>query len=321
MVAAFFPQMSWFGGWLTLHGLILFVMTFFGSAVAIPVAWILKKTLFQGETPPFVMELPSYKMPSPRIVLHRVLDRAQGFCECAGTLILATSILIWLVSYFPASHADEEVVLNKIQRSELEFTDKLQSHANLQRQHEAIKQSSSGDTKASQLEAIDTQLVALNQSLEPLHELYSERNQISARILSESYLGQFGKLIEPIVKPLGWDWKIGVGVIASFPAREVIVSTLGTIYSLGGDVDESSSGLQSALQAATWPDGRRVYSIPVAISIMVFFALCAQCASTLMVIRRETNHWGWALFTFVYMTILAYVGAWIAFTLASLVVT
>ena len=91
------------------------------------------------------------------------------------------------------------------------------------------------------------------------------------------------------------------------------MATLGTIYSLGGDVDESSHGLQSALQSATWPDGRPVYSIPVAMSIMVFFALCAQCASTLMVIRRETNHWGWALFTFVYMTALAYIGAWIAY--------
>ena len=104
-------------------------------------------------------------------------------------------------------------------------------------------------------------------------------------------------------------------VLASFPAREVIVATLGTIYSLGGDVDENSQGLQSALRSASWPDGRPVYSIPVAMSIMVFFALCAQCASTLMVIRRETNHWGWALFTFTYMTLLAYVSAWGAFVL------
>ena len=116
---------------------------------------------------------------------------------------------------------------------------------------------------------------------------------------------------------MGWDWKIGVGVLASFPAREVIVATLGTIYSLGGDVDEESEGLISALREATWPDGRPVYNLAVALSIMVFFALCAQCVSTLMVIRRETNSWGWPLFSFVYMTVLAYVGALVTYQVAS----
>jgi len=115
------------------------------------------------------------------------------------------------------------------------------------------------------------------------------------------------------VTPLGWDWRIGVAVIASFPAREVVIATLGTIYSLGGDVDEESQGLRSTLQAAEWPDGRPVYNLPVALSLMVFFALCAQCASTLMIIRRETNSWRWATFSFVYMTALAYAGAWIVY--------
>jgi ferrous iron transport protein B len=118
-----------------------------------------------------------------------------------------------------------------------------------------------------------------------------------------------GKAIEPVVKPLGWDWRIGVGVIASFPAREVIIATLGTIYSLDGQADEESEGLQMALRQSRWPDGRPVYNLPVALSIMVFFALCAQCAATLMVIRRETNSWRWPLFTFAYMTALAYVAA------------
>jgi ferrous iron transport protein B len=102
-------------------------------------------------------------------------------------------------------------------------------------------------------------------------------------------------------------------VVASFPAREVIVGTLGTIYSLGGDVKEDDNGLTTAIQSATWPDGRRVYNVPVALSVMVFFALCAQCASTLVVIRRETNSWGWAAFTFVYMTLLAYGGALVTY--------
>jgi ferrous iron transport protein B len=300
MVAAFFPPIAWAGGWITLHGVMLFVMTFFGAFVAVPLAWLFKKTLFKGETPPFVMELPSYKWPSPRIVLHRVFDRASAFVARAGTLILATSILIWVASYFPASHVEEQRVQEQIQRTKLKVAE--------------LEPLAAAETRAPEL---DDQLKSLR---DELHAQMEERNKVSEQLLANSYLGRFGKLIEPAVRPLGWDWRIGVGVLASFPAREVIVATLGTIYSLGGDVDENSAGLQSALQAATWPDGRPVYSIPVAMSIMVFFALCAQCASTLMVIRRETNHWGWAAFTFAYMTILAWIAAWIAFVVTSWIV-
>lgn len=312
MVAAFFPQVTWAGGWLSLHGVMLFVMTFFGAIVAIPFAWLFKKTLFKGEVPPFVMELPSYKWPSIIIVLHRVFDRASAFVMRAGTLILATSILIWMASYFPGDHSQERQVQTQIRRFESEMSAELAEKAKL----EESKQSLSAD--APQWKEVETQLAEIEGKLAPLNEALAERNRIAEQLLAQSYLGQFGKLIEPAVKPLGWDWRIGVGVLASFPAREVIIATLGTLYSLGGDVDEQNAGLQEALRAATWPDGRPVYSIPVALSMMVFFALCAQCASTLMVIRRETNHWGWAAFTFGYMTVIAYIGAWLAFTVSSM---
>lgn len=292
MVAAFFPDISWAGGWVTLHGLMLFVMTFFGAVVAIPIAWLFKKILFKGETPPFVMELPSYKRPSLGIVLHRVYDRASDFIMQAGTLILATSVLIWLASYLPNSHRAEDQVLTAIQQTESQLA---------QIDHENLADK---EVRRAEYE-------------EQLLKLHEQSNTIKEQLLTDSYLGRFGKLIEPVVKPLGWDWRIGIGVLASFPAREVIVSTLGTIYSLGGDVDAEDKGLQSAIQSAKWPDGRPVYSIPVALSLMVFFALCAQCASTLMVIRRETNHWGWAAFTFGYMTVLAYIAAWITFVVSS----
>src|SRR5262249_31132989 len=137
-------------------------------------------------------------------------------------------------------------------------------------------------------------------------------------LLEQSYLGRFGKAIEPAVRPLGWDWRIGVGVVASFPAREVIVGTLGTIYSLGGDIEAEHEGLTAAVRSATLPDGRKVFSVPVALSIMVFFALCAQCASTLAIIKRETNSWGWSAFTFGYMTILAYACAWATYRVGML---
>ena len=121
-------------------------------------------------------------------------------------------------------------------------------------------------------------------------------------------------MIEPVVRPLGWDWRIGVSVIASFPAREVVLATMGTIFSLGSEVaddgEENQSRFVSALQNSKWPDGQPLFTLPVAVSIMVFFALCAQCAATLMIIRRETNSWAWPLLCFVYMTALAWVGAW-----------
>ena len=310
MIAAFFPEVTWAGGLLSLHGLMLFVMTFFGVFVAVPVAWLFKKTLFKGETPPFVLELPSYKWPSFRIVIYRVFERASDFVMQAGTLILATSILIWLASYFPGNHTEQNQVLVQIRQSESEMAEQMNRQSELESRKNEV-----GD--AAEKATIESQLAELVVQLKPLHDLYEKRNEISESLLVNSYLGRFGQLIEPAVQPIGWDWRIGIGVIASFPAREVMVATLGTIYRLGGEVNESHPGLQSALRSATWPDGRLVYSIPVALSIMVFFALCAQCASTLVVIKRETNHWGWAAFAFGYMTTLAYIGAWIAFTIGS----
>ncbi len=145
----------------------------------------------------------------------------------------------------------------------------------------------------------------------------AELNAERGRLIENSYLGRFGKTCEPVFHAVGWDWKIGVGVVASFPAREVIIATLGTIYSLGGDVDENSEGLQSQLKSAQWPDGRPVFNVVTAVSIMVFFALCAQCAATLMTIRQETQTWRWPIFTFVYMTGLAYFAAWLVFVVGT----
>ena len=146
-----------------------------------------------------------------------------------------------------------------------------------------------------------------------LEQLQQDRRDHSTRLLNESFLGQAGHLIEPIVSPLGWDWRIGMAVISSFPAREVVIGTLGTIFSLGGDIDESDTRLMDRLKAARHPDGRPLFNIPVALSVMVFFALCAQCAATLMVMRQETRSWKWPLFSFTYMTTLAYLAALVVY--------
>jgi ferrous iron transport protein B len=138
-----------------------------------------------------------------------------------------------------------------------------------------------------------------------------------------------GRAIEPAVRPLGWDWKIGMAALASFPAREVVVGTLGVIYNRGKtDSKEirqaenvAGTELGKALQDANWEDepGRKVFTVPTALSIMVFFALCCQCASTLAVIRRETRSWRWPAFTFVYMTVLAYLGAFLVYQIGTLI--
>ena len=147
--------------------------------------------------------------------------------------------------------------------------------------------------------------------------------EIRGAALRQSYLGRAGRLIEPLVKPLGWDWRIGCAAIASFPAREVVLGTLGVIYNLG-DVDpgeeEGATSLIRLLKKATW-DGtdRKVFTLPVAVSIMVFFALCAQCASTLVIIGKETGSWVWPTVTFVYMTALAWLGAFATYQIGTMI--
>jgi ferrous iron transport protein B len=139
----------------------------------------------------------------------------------------------------------------------------------------------------------------------------------SGAFLRDSVLGRMGRWIEPVVRPIGWDWRIGTAVIASFPAREIVVATMGTIYNLGDQEGEVAVGLRTKLREATWSDGRPVFNIAVALSIMVFFALCCQCAATLATIRRETNSWRWPLLTFAYMTALAYVCALATYQIVS----
>jgi ferrous iron transport protein B len=293
MTTAFVPPVMYAGGWVSLREIVLFVMYLVGIVVAIPVAWLLRKTFFKGETPPFVMELPPYKWPSLRIVMARVYDRSKAFVVRAGTLIFATTVLVWAAGYFPADHNE----LHELQ-SQIENTEARIEQLDVQSNHE------------------ESQLATAE-----LTGLIEHQNQLSSALVETSFLGQMGHAIEPAVRPLGWDWKIGVGVIASFPAREVIIATLGTIYSLGSDVEEEDASLTEQLRAAKHADGTPVFNVAVACSIMVFFALCAQCAATLMVIRRETNTWRWPIFTFGYMTALAYTGALITYQVGMLLLT
>jgi ferrous iron transport protein B len=142
-------------------------------------------------------------------------------------------------------------------------------------------------------------------------------NREAATHLEESALGHIGRAIAPLFRPLGWDWKISAAVLASFPAREVVIAVLGTIYAVGAEIDAGNPGLIERIRASTWPDGAKVFSLPVAIGLMVFYAFCLQCAATVATIRRETNSWRWPLFAWIYMTLFGYGAAFAAYRLAS----
>ena len=138
-------------------------------------------------------------------------------------------------------------------------------------------------------------------------------NQAAAAQLEQSWLGRAGKFVEPAFEPLGWDWRVSSAVIAGFPAREVVVAVLGTVYAVGDDADEAR--LSARLRSATWPDGRPVFTLPMVLGLLIFYACCLQCAATIAVIRRETNSWRWPAFAWAYMTTIGYVGALLAYQL------
>jgi ferrous iron transport protein B len=274
MIGAFVPATPLFGGLIGLQAATLLVMYALGVIVAIPVALILGKTVSKGESFPFLMELPTYKWPSPGTVLHRMYAQGRAFVVQAGTVIFAVTVVVWAMGYYPRP-------------------------VSIAADHEAQRAQVRQQGDASQEDRL------------------SEIDRAEAGCyLRQSFLGRLGRWIEPLVKPLGWDWRIGTAVIASLPAREVVIASLGTIYNLGGEHDEASADLRSTLHRSRWPDGRPVFNLAVALSIMVFFALCCQCGATLAIIRRETNRWRWPLFAFGYMTVLAYVGALATYQIA-----
>jgi len=294
LCGAFVPDRPVGFSWLPLKAVVLAGLYALGVVVAAAVALLLSRTVFRGPPQPFVMELPGWRWPRPTVVLERVREAAWSFLMNAGTLIVAVSIVIWALMSYPKNESAIDTEVTALR-------------ASLQAGLAAADTVSDRSDLAAELDLLDT----------------PEGLQAARRgaVQRQSFLGQAGRLLEPVVRPLGWDWRIGCAAIASFPAREVVLGTLGVIYNLG-DVDpgeaEGATALERRLKAARW-DGtnRPVFTLPVALSIMVFFALCAQCASTLVVIGRETGSWIWPVVTFVYMTLLAWIGAFAIYQLGT----
>ena len=141
-------------------------------------------------------------------------------------------------------------------------------------------------------------------------------HSLAAAQMEQSWLGRIGRTIEPVFKPLGWDWRVSSAVVAGFPAREVVVAVMGTIYAVGSEADDHS--LSEKLRSAKWPDGRPIFTLPMVLGLLVFYAWCLQCAATLATIRRETNSWRWPIFAWVYMTSIGYGGALVVYQVGSL---
>ena len=227
LIAAFIPERPLLGPFVGTRAATMLGLYALGLAAAIGTAFLLRRTFLRGKPAGFVMELPPYRIPALRTVALRLLDRSKIFLRRVGKIILAVTVVLWVLAQFPRVDGAPPPV-------------------------------------------------------------------------DESALGQMGQVIEPAIEPLGFDWRIGVGLVSSLAAREVIVGTLGTIYGIE-DSDETSLELRAALQ--------RDLDFGGAIALLVFFVFALQCMSTVAMMRRETAGWKWPLAQFAYMLALAYAGA------------
>jgi ferrous iron transport protein B len=244
-----------------------------GALAAVLAAVVFNRTILPGGSRPLLIELPPYRLPGLRSALLHTFDRAKIFVKQAGTIILVVSLALWTLSHYPKSAPPPAAMTLTAQAAQLE---------------------KAGDSqKAAELHADADHLTAQNS-------------------LQNSAAGKLGRLLEPVLKPLGYDWQIGIGIISSFAAREVIVSTLAIVYGVGQDAAEHrNASLYDSLRHAVRSDGT-----PCA-SLLVYYILAAQCLSTTAVVRRETGGWKWPLFQIAYMTGLAYVAAFFVYQLVS----
>ncbi len=248
IIGALFPASAALWG-IPVQGGLMVAMYVFSVSTTLLSAWVLSKTILPSEGTALILELPPYRLPRLPDVLRMMWYRSRAFLTEAGTVILACSVVLWLLLNFPRPDAMAHTTAT---------ADKTE-------------------------------------------------------ILQHSYAGRLGKAIEPALAPLGFDWKIGIGIIGAFAAREVFVATMGIVYNAGDGVDETSSSLRGKLRDERKADGSRAYTPLVGLSLLVFFALACQCMSTLAVIKRETQTWRWPLFLFVYMTSLAWIASFLVY--------
>ena len=292
LIGAFFGPAMFANGpyasytWL-IQGGIMLACYMLGIVAAAVTAYGCKVILGRGEVTPFILELPSYKLPQIGEVLRQMWTNTAKFLTKAGTIIFCLSILLWAMAYFPRL-PDERILEIANQHNATPLI--IPANASVE-QEEIIRGARADDIGVA----------------------------VAGAQLEYSISGRIGHTIEPLIAPLGYDWKMGVGLIAAFAAREVFVGHLGIVYSLGDpekDKDKIDK-LQETIRSDRYADGRPVWSPLVAVSLLVWFVLAMQCISTVAVVKRETGGWSWPLFQLVYMNALAYVAALATYQIGS----
>ena len=262
-----------------LAGLAFFGCYVLGAAAALFTSLLLRRTLLPGVSRPMVLELPTYKLPSLRTAILNTIDRAWIFLKNAGTVILTIVIVLWWLSSYPTMDPPAESIALREKAALVAITD-----------------------------------------VEKSEQLESEASAIASTAqLAGSFAGQIGKFVEPVFRPLGYDWKLSIGVMTSFAAREVFVSTI-AVLSTGNDAVEDE-GIIHKIKNSKRDDGSPLFDVPTSASLLVFFVLAMQCLPTIVVTRRETGSWNWALLQLGYMTVLAWVFAFATYSLIGMVMT
>ena len=256
-------------GFVAPGAVVMIAMYALSLTAAIGMAAIFKRTLLKSPTPPLVLELPPYRVPKVGAVARAVSSRVKIFLTEAGTVILAITVVLWALFTFPRDGSIEDARRGAVAA--------------------VMATTSEGAARDAALQKVEAQAAKLQ--------------------VEQSVAGRLGHSLEPVLSPLGFDWKLNVGIIARFAAREVLVSTLGLVYGLGDGSDEDSPSLREAMRADVHGDGSPVYTPLVGLSLLVFFVLAMQCMSTLATVRRETRSWKWPAFQFAYMSVLAYVAS------------
>jgi ferrous iron transport protein B len=261
-----------FLGFVNLQALALLALYLLGIVGVLFTSFGLKLLLKTTEKSFLLSELPPYRMPRWGDVGITMLEKSKTFVFEAGKVILAISIVLWvLASYGPPSKMEQ-----------------------IRQEGEARLETVVDETQLAEIEA-----------------------ETSSLLLENSFIGIMGRAIEPVIEPLGYDWKIGIALITSFAAREVFVSTMATIYSIGGDLEDDLTIREKLDQQINANTGEKTFNKATSFSLMVFYVFAMQCMSTVAVVKRETKSWKWPIIQTVYMSVLAYVMAFITFQLFS----
>lgn len=301
LIALVIPEGSILG--LSYQALTLMLLYLIGFGTALLSAMALNKILKIKSRSVFMVEMPTYRLPLLKNVVYTVIEKTKSFVLGAGKIILAISIVLWFLGsngYSDDFQDADRIVTERIKNEGLSTYSKNYVQNNI----ESYRQSA---------EAKGLSPNALQDSVQVLAAELSERaiaQEIASYKLEHSYIGQAGKAFEPLVKPLGYDWKIGIAVLTSFAAREVFVGTLATIYSVGSDEEET---IKNRMAAELDEDGKPLFNLASGISLMLFYAFAMQCMSTLAIVKRETNSWKWPMIQLGFMSAFAYIVALIAY--------